>query len=114
MSVKGSILIIDDEQEIRESLRELLTNEGYSTTVASTGEEGLRKLDEGVFDLTLLDITLPDHNGLDLLKVIRRDNTDTAVIMITAFDSSQLAFRASREGAESYITKPWDNDKLLL
>jgi DNA-binding NtrC family response regulator len=114
MSAKGSILIIDDEQEIRESLRELLINEGYSTTTASTGEEGLRKLEEGVFDLTLLDITLPDHNGLDLLKVIKRDNTDTSVIMITAFDSSQLAFRASREGAESYITKPWDNDKLLL
>lgn len=114
MSAKGSILIIDDEQEIRESLRELLSNEGYVTGTASTAEEGLRKLDEGVFDLALLDITLPDRNGLDLLKVIKRDNTDTAVIMITAFDSSQLAFQASREGAESYITKPWDNDKLLL
>jgi len=114
MSAKGSILIIDDEQEIRESLRELLSNEGYTTTTAPTGEDGLRKLGEGVFDLILLDITLPDHNGLDLLKVIKRDNSDSAVIMITAFDSSQLAFRASREGAESYITKPWDNDKLLL
>ncbi|HEV2349516.1 MAG TPA: sigma-54 dependent transcriptional regulator [Terriglobia bacterium] len=114
MSAKGSILIVDDEQEIRESLRELLINEGYATATASTGEEGLRKLDEGVFDLALLDITLPDRNGLDLLKDIKRDNTDTAVIMITAFDSSQLAFQASKEGAESYVTKPWDNDKLLL
>lgn len=114
MSAKGSILIIDDEQEIRESLRELLNNEGYTTATASTAEEGLRKLDEGVFDVTLLDITLPDRNGLDLLRVIKRDNTDTAVIMITAFDSSQLAFQASKEGAESYVTKPWDNDKLLL
>lgn len=114
MSAKGSILIIDDEQEIRESLRELLNNEGYATAIASTAEEGLRKLEEGVFDVTLLDITLPDRNGLDLLRVIKRDNTDTAVIMITAFDSSQLAFQASKEGAESYITKPWDNDKLLL
>lgn len=114
MSAKGSILIIDDEQEIRESLRELLNNEGYATAIASTAEEGLRKLEEGVFDVTLLDITLPDRNGLDLLRVIKRDNTDTAVIMITAFDSSQLAFQASKEGAESYVTKPWDNDKLLL
>jgi DNA-binding NtrC family response regulator len=114
MSAKGSVLIIDDEQEIRESLLELLSAEGYPTETASTAEEGLRKLDDGVFDLTLLDITLPDRNGLDLLKVIKRDNADTAVIMITAFDSSQLAFQASREGAESYITKPWDNDKLLL
>src|SRR5579862_7151394 len=114
MSAKGSILIIDDEQEIRESLRELLSNEGYTIAIASTGEEGLRKLDEGLFDLALLDITLPDRNGLDLLRVIKRDDADTAVIMITAFDSSQLAFQASKEGAESYVTKPWDNDKLLL
>ena len=113
-AAKGSILIIDDEQEIRESLQELLGLEGYSTTLASTAEEGLRKMEERVFDLALLDITLPDRNGLELLKTIKRDNADTGVIMITAFDSSQLAFQASKEGAESYVTKPWDNDKLLL
>src|SRR6266699_499233 len=114
MSAKGSILIIDDEQEIRESLEQLLAIEGYSTATAGTGEEGLKKLEDGFFDLALLDITLPDRNGLDLLKIIKRDNADTGVIMITAFDSSQLAFQASKEGAESYVTKPWDNDKLLL
>src|ERR1700687_2561512 len=114
MSAKGSILIIDDEQEIRESLAQLLTLEGYATVSASTAEEGLRKLDQHVFDLALLDVSLPDRNGLEVLKAIKRDNTDTSVIMITAFDSSQLAFQASREGAESYVTKPWDNDKLLL
>jgi len=114
MSVKGSILIIDDEQEIRESLEQLLGHEGYRLTTASTAEEGLRKVEEGVFDLVLLDISLPDRNGLEILKLIRRDTPDAGVIMITAFDSSQMAFQASKEGAESYITKPWDNDKLLL
>jgi DNA-binding NtrC family response regulator len=114
MSAKGSILIIDDEQEIRESLQELLTREEYAVTSASTAEEGLKKLDDRVFDLVLLDVTLPDRNGLEVLKAIKHDSTDTGVIMITAFDSSQLAFQASKEGAESYITKPWDNDKLLL
>jgi len=113
-AAKGSILIIDDEQEIRESLQELLSLEGYTTASASTAEEGLKKMEERVFDLALLDITLPDRNGLELLKIIKRDNADTGVIMITAFDSSQLAFQASKEGAESYVTKPWDNDKLLL
>ncbi|HEV2233531.1 MAG TPA: sigma-54 dependent transcriptional regulator [Terriglobia bacterium] len=113
-ATKGSILIIDDEQEIRESLQELLSLEGYATASASTAEEGLKKMEEQVFDLALLDITLPDRNGLDLLKIIKRDNADTGVIMITAFDSSQLAFQASKEGAESYVTKPWDNDRLLL
>ena len=114
MSAKGSILIIDDEEEVRESLHQLLTLEGYGVATAPTAEEGLKKVQERFFDLTLLDVTLPDGNGLDVLKVIKRDNADTSVIMITAFDSSQLAFQASREGAESYVTKPWDNDKLLL
>jgi DNA-binding NtrC family response regulator len=114
MSAKGSILIIDDEQEIRESLDQLLTLEGYKPTTASTAEEGLKKCGERVFDLVLLDISLPDRNGLEVLKVIRRESPDTGVIMITAYDSSQMAFQASKEGAESYITKPWDNDKLLL
>ena len=114
MSVKGSILIIDDEQEIRESLEQLLGVAGYRLTTAATAEEGLRRVEEGVFDLVLLDISLPDRNGLEILKLIRRDTPDTGVIMITAYDSSQMAFQASKEGAESYITKPWDNDKLLL
>jgi len=114
MSAKGSILIIDDEKEIRESLEQLLGAEGYRLATASTAEDGLKKVEEGIFDLVLLDISLPDRNGLQVLKLIKRDTPDTGVIMITAYDSSQMAFQASKEGAESYITKPWDNDKLLL
>ena len=114
MSSKGSILIIDDEQEIRESLEQLLALDGYQTLTACTAEEGLKKVGERVFDLALLDISLPDRNGLEVLKSIKRDSPETGVIMITAFDSSQMAFQASKEGAESYITKPWDNSKLLL
>jgi len=114
MSPKGSVLIIDDEQEIRESILELLRTGGYSADSASTAEEGLKKIEGGIFDLVLLDINLPDRNGLDLLKVIKHEAPEVGVIMITAYDSSQMAFQASKEGAESYITKPWDNDKLLL
>lgn len=114
MSAKGSILVIDDEQEIRESLEQLLKLEGYKADSASTGDEGLKRIDDGVFDLVLLDINLPDRNGLDLLQHIKRDSPEVGVIMITAYDSSQMAFQASKQGAESYITKPWDNDKLLL
>jgi DNA-binding NtrC family response regulator len=114
MSAKGSILVIDDEQEIRESLAQLLKLEGYKADCASTGEEGLKRIDDGIFDLILLDINLPDRNGLDLLQLIKSNSPEVGVIMITAYDSSQMAFQASKQGAESYITKPWDNDKLLL
>ena len=114
MSPKGSILIIDDEQEIRESLEQLLKLEGYRPASASTAQEGLKKAEENLFDVVLLDISLPDLSGLEVLKSIKRDNPDTGVIMITAYDSGQAAFQASREGAHSYITKPWDNERVLL
>jgi len=114
MPSKGSILIIDDEQDVRQSLEDLLAGEGYTLNSASTAEEGLKCLSDRLYDLALVDVNLPDGSGLDVLKSIKRESPDTGVIMITAYDSSQTAFRASKEGAESYVTKPWDNDKLLL
>jgi DNA-binding NtrC family response regulator len=114
MSAKGSILIIDDEQEIRESLEQVLKLEGYRPASASTAEEGLQKAEEELFDLVLLDVSLPDRNGLEVLRALKHGSPDTGVIMITAYDSGQTAFQASKEGADSYIPKPWDNDRLLL
>ena len=114
MSPKSSILIIDDEQEIRESLSQLVELEGYKWDSASNAEEGLHKLTEGLYDLVLLDINLPDRSGLEVLRSVKHENPLASVIMITAYDSSQVAFEASKEGADSYITKPWDNDKLLV
>ena len=104
MSPKGSILIIDDEQEIRESLEQLLRLEGYQADSASTADEGLKRIEGGVFDLVLLDINLPDHNGLDLLKSIKHDSPEVGVIMITAYDSSQMAFQAPRRARR--VTSP--------
>ena len=114
MSSKGSILIIDDEQDVRESLEELLGSEGYALDSAGTAEGGLKQAGERPYDLALVDVNLPDSTGIEVLKVLKRESPETGVIMITAYDSSQTAFQASKEGAESYITKPWDNDKLLL
>ncbi len=114
MSSKGSVLIIDDEQDVRESLEQLLKLDGYSVATAGTAEEGCKKIEDQVCDLVLLDISLPGRSGLDVLQQIKRDSPETPVIMITAYDSSQTAFQASKQGAESYITKPWDNEKLLL
>ncbi|HEV3279269.1 MAG TPA: sigma-54 dependent transcriptional regulator [Terriglobia bacterium] len=114
MPSKGSILIIDDEQEIRESLEEFLGSEGYALDSAATAEEGLKRAGERPYDLALVDVNLPDGSGIEVLKNLKRESPDTGVIMITAYDSSQTAFHASKEGAESYVTKPWDNDRLLL
>jgi DNA-binding NtrC family response regulator len=110
---KGSILVVDDESEIREGLELLLRGEGYGVTSAETGEGGLARLEEHPFDLLLLDVSLPDRNGLDLLKEIRRRDANLPVVLITAYGSIEMARAAFKNGAMDYITKPWSNDELL-
>ncbi len=110
---KGSILVVDDEAEIREGLELLLTSEGYGVTSAETGETGLAKLEEQPFDLLLLDVSLPDRNGLELLREIRRRDPYLSVVLITAYGSIDMARAAFKSGAQDYITKPWSNDELL-
>src|SRR5262245_32226563 len=109
----GSVLIIDDEAAIRESLETLLEFEGFTVEAAETGEEGLARLAEHPFDLVLLDFALPDRNGLEILADIRSRDPLLAVIMITAYGTVDNAVRAMQKGATNFIQKPWDNEKLL-
>src|SRR5499427_8859809 len=109
----GSVLIIDDEVEIRESLQTLLELEGYEVDTAATGEGGLAKLAEHPFDLLLLDLALPDRNGIELLPDIRAIDFQIAIIMITAYGTVEDADRAMQSGAANFLQKPWDNEKLL-
>jgi DNA-binding NtrC family response regulator len=109
----GSILIIDDEAAIRESLETLLDLEGYRIATAETGEEGLARIAERPYDLILLDFALPDRNGLEILNDIRDRDPNLAVIMITAYGTVENAVRAMQGGAVNFVQKPWDNEKLL-
>lgn len=111
--VPGSILIVDDEAAIRESLQTLLEMENYSVECAATGEEGLNRIAERPFDLVLLDFALPDKNGLEVLRDIRERDRDLSVIMITAYGTVENAVLAIQAGATNFIQKPWDNEKLL-
>jgi DNA-binding NtrC family response regulator len=110
---KGSILVVDDESEIREGLEMLLASEGYGVSSAGTGASGLAKLEEHPFDLLLLDVSLPDRNGIDLLREIRLRDPQLSVVLITAYGSIDMARAAFKSGAMDYITKPWSNDELL-
>src|SRR5580698_4164819 len=110
---KGSILVVDDESEIREGLELLLASEGYGVSSAETGASGLAKLEEHPFDLLLLDVSLPDRNGLDLLREIRLRDPQISIILITAYGSIDMARAAFKGGAQDFITKPWSNDELV-
>jgi DNA-binding NtrC family response regulator len=112
-SASGSILVIDDEAGIRESLEVLLSLEGYSVKTANDGEQGLRTLEMENFDLVLLDLALPGQSGLDLLPQIKERQPETPVIMITAYGTVENVVEAIRAGAENFVQKPWDNEKLL-
>jgi DNA-binding NtrC family response regulator len=110
---KGTILVVDDEAEIREGLELLLSTEGYAVEAAETGSQGLSAIEEKPYDLLLLDVSLPDRNGIDILKEIRQRDPFLSVILITAYGSIDMARAAFKSGAQDYITKPWSNDELL-
>jgi DNA-binding NtrC family response regulator len=112
-SATGSILIIDDEAEIRESLLTLLELEGYAVDTAATGEEGLTRIGQNTYDLVLLDLALPDRDGMDLLAELRTHDAQFSVIMITAYGTVENAVKAMQAGAANFVQKPWDNEKLL-
>jgi len=110
---KGSILVVDDESEIREGLELLLKTEGYLVASAETALLGLSRLEERPFDLMLLDVSLPDRNGIELLKDVHRQDPHLPIVLITAYGSIEMARAAFKSGAMDYITKPWSNDELL-
>ena len=106
------ILIVDDEEVIRNSIALYLRREGYQVDVCTSGEEGLRGIEEVDPDLVLLDVKLPTLGGLDVLKRAKEVKDDLIVIMITAFGSIESAVQAMKAGAYDYITKPLDLDEL--
>ena len=107
-----SILVIDDEKVILESLKMFLTEKGYSVESAASAAEGRQKVEGLKPDVVILDIRLPDGNGLDLLKELRDRNREMPVIMITAFHDMDSTIKAIKHGATEYITKPIDADEL--
>lgn len=112
MKTKKSILIVDDEKIVRESLFHWFEDEGYAIDTAENAEQALQKFDKGKFDLILLDMKMPGMSGLDLLPKLKEIDKDCFVILITAFASVPSAIQALKDGAYDYVTKPVDPDEL--
>ena len=108
------ILIVDDEQSMREMLAILLKKEGLDVRSAGSRSEAAETLRRGPVDLVLTDVKLPDGDGLEILRHVKSGSPETAVVVMTAYGTSEMAVAARKLGAEAYILKPFDVDELRI
>src|SRR5262245_25374266 len=110
----GSVLVVDDEEIMREILETLLSREGYEVRVASSGADGLELARALPFDAAIVDIMMPGLDGIATLDELKRIDEDLAVVIITAYGSIESAISAMKSGAFDYITKPFKNEEVLV
>jgi len=106
------ILIVDDEPKIRKLCSEALRRAGYEVSVAKDAKTALNIIDKKPFDLILLDIVMPEIDGLELLKLIKKKQEDLIVIMITGYASIETSVKAKKSGAYDYIKKPFSINEI--
>jgi DNA-binding NtrC family response regulator len=109
----AKILVIDDDENIRNTMKTILEDEGYVVDLAATGSEAIEKTQKTAYNLALLDIRLPDMEGVELLKLIKDPTPRTRKIMVTGYPSMQNAITALNKNADAYLIKPVNVEKLL-
>jgi len=114
MKRQHNILVIDDEEQMLDSLRLNLQQTGYTVTTAASGQEGIALFDAGTFQLVLCDLQLPDMPGLEVLKKLKEMQPATEVIIISAYGSVENAVEATKAGAFHFVEKPFEFDELQL
>jgi putative two-component system response regulator len=110
----GTILVVDDEDQVLRSLTRLLSRQGYTCETASSAEQAREILKDRIFDLVLSDVNMPGESGLDLLEGIAETLPDIATVMVTAMDDRSLAERAIQMGAYGYVIKPFEANEILI
>ncbi|MBW2709643.1 MAG: sigma-54-dependent Fis family transcriptional regulator [Deltaproteobacteria bacterium] len=114
MTKMPSILVVDDESAIRESLKDWLMEDGYSVALAIDGENAIAMVQESQYDVILLDLKMPGIDGLETMRRIKEVSPDSEVLMMTAYASVDTAVQAMKEGAFDYLVKPFDPDEVEL
>jgi DNA-binding NtrC family response regulator len=109
----GKILVVDDEDIVRTSCSRTLSPEGYDVRLAKNGAEGLKMASEERFDLVLTDLKMPDMDGIEVLRIIKEQWPETAVIIVTGYQTVDTAVKAIKLGAYDYIEKPFTPDALI-
>jgi two-component system response regulator PilR (NtrC family) len=111
--MRESILVVDDEEVMRDVLGSLLAQAGYQVSLAESGAEGIALARKNVFDAAIVDVMLPEIGGLEVLEELRKVDPDLVVLMITAFASVETAITAMKKGAFDYVAKPFKHEELL-
>ena len=114
VQTRARVLVVDDEESIRNVLREGLADEGHDVLLASTGEQALELLGKNGIEAMLLDIRMPGLSGLDVLSEVLVRSPDTCVIMVTAIGDVSTAVNAMKKGAYDYLAKPFDLDEVTM
>ena len=114
MNAKPSILLVEDEDNLHEALKLNLGLEGYEVTSAFDGTEALQKVEREYFDLIILDVMLPEVDGISVAETIRLQNNDVPILMLSAKNTSSDRVLGLKKGADDYLTKPFNLEELLL
>ena len=114
MATSARILVVDDDEIILTSLSEFLRLEGHVAETAKSFREASARLAAGTFHLVIADVSMPEADGFDLLKLVRNRYPDTAVIMVTGYGTIEDAVRAIKQGAADYLTKPIIDDEIKV
>lgn len=114
MKKLGRVLVVDDEENIREVLSNYLESMNYDVQTAEDGQDALNKYQKGEFDLIISDLLMPNVDGLELLKRVRDMDKDVIFLMITGYPSIETAVDAIKKGAYDYITKPFHMEDVKL
>ena len=113
MDRNAKILVVDDDENIRNTMKVILEDEGFIVDLAATGKEAIQKTENTSYNLALLDIRLPDMEGVELLKLMKDRVPRTRKIMVTGYPSMQNAVTALNKNADAYLIKPINVEKLL-
>jgi len=113
MGEAARILIIDDDENIRKVLQAILEDEGYIVETVDTAKKGIKKSEKAFYNLALIDVRLPDMEGIELLSMLRNTKPKMRKIIVTGYPTLQNAISAVNKGADAYVMKPFEVEKIL-
>ncbi|MCK4385110.1 MAG: response regulator, partial [candidate division Zixibacteria bacterium] len=112
MSYRANVLVVDDEQVVCNSCKKILNQQGHNVQTASSGREALKKVEEDKYDVLIADWKMPEIDGMEVLRIVKKNHPEIIVIMITGYPSVESAVKAMRLGVSNYVPKPLDPDEL--